>query len=221
MKLVSGTMIWINLNLDERKHWDWEQKIVEKHPHIVGNVFQTYLVHRRKRDILDNPEFWFLRQSNVHGIVVAANVVYEDAIDHYPKIDGFVAEHFIPEVTVVEEDFTAINVESSKRRLDVLTFSGDKEVSFFTAVKDGLEILRICFRKTGKNREEATYIRWSIGKVKRALEQGDRRRMLKVAAALRWHTRFDNAVIENIASFVTARCLSDEFDSKCEPSDAM
>ena len=88
-------------------------------------------------------------------------------------------------------------------------------------MKDGLEILRICFRKSRKNREEATYIRFSIGKVKRALEQGDRRRMKKVAAALRWHTRFDNAVIEHIASFVTAHCLSDELDNKCEPSGPM
>ena len=169
-------MIWINLNLDGRK--DWKQKIVEKHPHIVGNAFQTYLVHRRKRDSLDNPEDrWFLHQSNAHGIVVAANGVYEDAIDHYPKIDGFVAEHFIPEVTVVEEDFTAVNVASSKRKLDVLTFSGHKDASFFTTVKDGLTSLRFCYSKTKKNKKETFYIRCSIDKVNRALEQGDRRRM--------------------------------------------
>ena len=45
----------------------------------------------------------------------------------------------------------------------------------------------------------------------------DRHRMKKVAAALRCHTRFDDAIIENIASFVTARCFSDELDSTCEP----
>ena len=37
----------------------------------------------------------------------------------------------------------------------------------------------------------------------------DQVRMRKVAAAFRCHTRFDDAIIENIASFVAARCLSD------------
>ena len=46
--------------------------------------------------------------------------------------------------------------------------------------------------------------------------RGDRHRTKKVAAALRWHTRFDEAIIENIMSFITARCVSAELDSKCE-----
>ena len=46
--------------------------------------------------------------------------------------------------------------------------------------------------------------------------RGDRHRTKKVAAALRWHTRFDEAIIENIMSFVTARCVSSELDNKCE-----
>ena len=45
----------------------------------------------------------------------------------------------------------------------------------------------------------------------------DRVRMRKLAAAFRCHTRFDDAIIENIASFVAARCLSDEGDFDCEP----
>ena len=35
-----------------------------------------------------------------------------------------------------------------------------------------------------------------------------RHRTKKVAAALRWHTRFDEAIIENIMSFVTACYVS-------------
>ena len=41
-----------------------------------------------------------------------------------------------------------------------------------------------------------------------------RHRTKKVAAALRWHTRFDEAIIENIMSFATVRCVSAEWEAK-------
>ena len=77
----------------------------------------TYVVHSQKQHSGHNPDVWILHQSNVHGIVVAESLLSEDASDQYPKIDGAVAEHFIPEVTVVEDDFTEVKVRSSKRRL--------------------------------------------------------------------------------------------------------
>ena len=46
--------------------------------------------------------------------------------------------------------------------------------------------------------------------------RGDRHRKKKMAAALRWHTRFDEAIIENITSFVTDPCFGDEPDNKYE-----
>ena len=43
---------------------------------------------------------------------LTAKVLSEDAIDQYPKIDDDVAEHFIPEVTLLEEDFIEVKDKS-------------------------------------------------------------------------------------------------------------
>ena len=144
---------------------------MQNHPQ-VDNPFQTYLVHTQKKDITRDPDLWFQHQSNVHGIVVAANVLSEDAIDQYPKMVDSVVEHFIPDLTVVEEDFTEVKDKSSKRRLDVLTFSGDNKRSFLSAVQIGLEYLRDAFLVT-KCKKEASYVGSSYGAIAAALELCD------------------------------------------------
>ena len=197
MKFVPGTLVWINLNLEKDK--EWEKEILLAHPNMVGSVLQTYLIHSHKENSRENPDLWFMHQSNVHGVVVASTILSAQESEQYPKFVGDVAEYFLPGVAVVEKDFTQVNVRSTKKRLDAFSCSSVHRISFFTALEEGLQILCEDFHRKKTNKKGAQYIAASQGKV----------RVVKVAAALRLHTRFDDAIIENIVSFLTSRCLSD------------
>ena len=168
MKFVSGTLVWINLNLEKDK--EWEEEILLAHPITVGSVFQTYLIHSHKENSTENPDLWFMHQSNVHGVVVASTILSAQECEQYPKFVGDVAEYFLPGVAVVEDDFTEVNVKSTKKRLDALSCSSVHRFSFFTALEEGLEILREDFNRKKRNKKDGQYLGASQGKVRVVLE---------------------------------------------------
>ena len=169
MQDVLGTLVWINLNLEKDK--EWEEYIRLEHPTIEGSVIQTYLVHSGKQDSRTDPELFFRHQSNVHGIVVASTVLSEQENEKYVKMVGNVAECFLPDIIIVEDDFIDVNVKLTKRKLNALSCSSVHKESFFTALEEGLEILREAFNRSHRNKKDAKYFGASQGKVRVALER--------------------------------------------------
>ena len=151
-KTVSGTMVWINLNSLRSENW---RQHVEAYPR-AGNPFQTYLVHTQKRYKGIEPERWWSYQSNVHGVVIASNVLSQESIREYPKISGPIVEHFIPELAVKQTDFL------EAKYTDLLTYSGDKKKIFFSALHNGLRCLREVFHGV-EGKQEARHIGCSSG----------------------------------------------------------
>ena len=103
MKFVSGSLVCINLNLEKDK--EWQEEFLLAHPITVVSVFQTYLIHSHKENSTENPDLWFMHQSNVHGVVVASTILSAQESEQYPKFVGDVAEYFLPGVAVVENVF--------------------------------------------------------------------------------------------------------------------
>ena len=165
MKTVSGTMIWVNLNSKKTRDW---RKHVDAHSR-VSEPFQTYLIHSQKINSKVEEERWWTQQSNVHGVVIAANVLAQDAISSSPKVLGTIVEHFVPDLKIAVTDFEEFAHTSN---LNVLSFSGDDKRSFFSAVKIGLASLHGVFHQ-GINRKDAVYVGYSIGVTAAALEYCD------------------------------------------------
>ena len=146
---VTGTMLWANLN--KLKHSDWEVTVLANNRSEYP--FQTYLLQNQSRTRHKEEEYWWTFQSNVYGIVIAANSLAEEDIPLYPRAvdDGRkdpIIEHFIPNVTIVASDFREIASTSAEKKLDILDcLHKDKRVLY-----DALHQAMICFRKTLQER---------------------------------------------------------------------
>ena len=90
----------------------------------AGEAFQTYIIRNKNDYSRTGSDRWCTYQSNVHGVVVAANDVPTDTIGAYPRTLGTVIEHFIQSLIVAESDFVAAE------HIDVMQFLGsDKRIS--------------------------------------------------------------------------------------------
>ena len=155
-------MIWVNLNPLKTAEW---RKYVDAHRR-ASEPFQAYLIHSQKSYSGTASERWWSLQSNVHGVVIAANVVTEDSIRAYPKSLGPIIEHFIPDVAIAETDFEEAEYK------DVVSYSGDNKRTFFAAVQMGLWCLRDVFHGA-KSKQEASYVEFSSDCIAAALEHCD------------------------------------------------
>ena len=148
---VTGTMVWVNLN--RLKHEDWQVTVLENNRSL--DPFQTYLLHCQARTKHKDEEYWWSFQSNVYGVVIAANCLDEESIPLYPRaVDGHrdvIIEHFIPNVSIVASDFREIPSTTAEKKLDVLDFLGEDKVVFYDALETAME----CFRKSLAEREVA------------------------------------------------------------------
>ena len=97
---IAGTMLWINLN--SKKTTDWRKCL--RTMRSADLVFQTYVIHNTKDSRRTESDCWWKCQSNVHGVVIATDVVLQCTIHEYPRRLGAVVEHFIPGIEVAETD---------------------------------------------------------------------------------------------------------------------
>ena len=125
-------------------------------------AFQTYIIHNTKDARGSELESWWTRQSNVHGVVIARDVVLQCTIYQYPRRMGSVVEHFIPGIEVAETDFKA------SQHIDITTFLGNHERLFFEGLLIAVSSLREHFRFS-QQRQELRYAGRSFGIAKTAL----------------------------------------------------
>ena len=148
---VTGTMLWVNLN--KLKHKDWEAIVIANNR--SSDPFQTYLLHNQARTKDKEAEHWWAYQSNVYGVVIAANSLDEESILSYPRVvigpTDTIIEHFIPRVTIVASDFREIPSTTAEKKLDVLDFLADDKMVFYAALRIAME----CFRKVLLDRRAA------------------------------------------------------------------
>ena len=161
-KTVLGTMIWMDLN--SKRHLDW-RTYVAAYP-SARDPFQTYLIHSQNINSGVKDEKWWAHQSNVHGVVIAANSLSEEAICSYPRALGTIVEHFIPNLVIAETDVETAEYTSNK---DILSFSGNNQRSFLSALHIALECLREALH-SARSRKEASHAGSSLGVVLAALQ---------------------------------------------------
>ena len=122
---VTGTMLWINLN--SQKTTDWWKYVRMRTTRSAGVAFQTYVIRNQDDYGRTESDRWWALQSNVHGVVIAANDVPKGTIHEYPRTLGTVIEHFIPGLIVAESDF------ESAEHIDIMQFLGKyKRIIYLT-----------------------------------------------------------------------------------------
>ena len=155
---ITGTMIWVNLNLERDTKWSEYVRNTSS----AGVVLQTYVIHNKYDYRRPESPYWWKHQSNVHGVVIAANDVPKSSIHEYPRTLETVIEYFIPGLIVTEEDF------ESAEHTDILQFLGKDKKILLEALQTGLHTLLNRFRSS-QQRVEARYAIRSLGLVTRVL----------------------------------------------------
>ena len=156
---IRGTLIYVNLNASKRTS-DWSMYM--RTTRNASVAFQTYIIHNTKDARRSESETWWTRQSNVHGVVIARDVVLQCTIYQYPRRMGSVVEHFIPGIEVAETDFKA------SQHIDITTFLGKQERIFFKGLVIAVSFLRQHLRGP-EQRQELRYAGRSFGIANTAL----------------------------------------------------
>ena len=157
---ITGTMIWVNLNLERDTKWSEYVRNTSS----AGVVLQTYVIHNKYDYRRPESPYWWKHQSNVHGVVIAANDVPKSSIHEYPRTLETVIEYFIPGLIVTERNF------ETAKHIDIMQFLGKDKRLFFQALKTGFRCLLQHFRSS-KQRTEARWSGRSYGLVATALDQ--------------------------------------------------